>query len=112
GTSYVISYNGGDGNDVTLTAIDPLNPSLVGTSGDDDFEVRANGGNLEVWMNGGLIYTAPVASLNSLTVHGLDGDDVLTIDYAAGGVLDLPIEFHGDAQATATGDALAIVGGA
>ena len=47
GASFAISYQGGDGNDVTLTAVQPLPPPpppvqpVIGTAGDDSFTAPA-----------------------------------------------------------------------
>ena len=48
-TEYRISYRGGDGNDVVLTAISATTPALEGTPGDDAFTIIRDGsGNVDV----------------------------------------------------------------
>src|SRR5205085_12219556 len=62
-------------------------PTLEGTPGGDDWLVMrdgANPNNVDVFLNGNLIYTAPIASLTTLTIDALAGNDRLTVDYVNG----------------------------
>jgi uncharacterized repeat protein (TIGR01451 family) len=104
---FQVTYQGGTGNDVVLTTIDAASPALVGTPGDDLFIARQNGTNLEVLLNGNLIFSAPVASVTSLSLDGLAGNDTFDVDYAFGGFFPTPVSVDG-----ATGfDTLQITGG-
>ena len=100
-TTFQITYQGGlDGKDVVLTVIDPTQPVLSGTPGDDAFTVKNNGGTLEVRLGGNLIYSAPLSgtgAATSLQVSGLAGNDTLTLDYS-GGLLGIPVSFDGGAD--------------
>src|SRR5262249_25336443 len=73
--TFQITYQGGDGNDVVLTAIDPANPTIQGTSGDDNWLVSRNGNNEVITLNGTQIWSTPFSSLTGLTLDGLDGHD-------------------------------------
>src|SRR5205823_10410988 len=86
---FQITYPVYDGNDVVLTAIDVSNPILQGTADNDAFAVKRNGDNDDISLNGTLIWSTPVASLNSLTIDGAGtntgfGADTLTVDSSAG----------------------------
>jgi hypothetical protein len=61
--TFQITYKGGDGNDVVLTALNPTNPTFLGTSGDDNWLVKRNAVNLEVTLNNSLIWTTPFDAL-------------------------------------------------
>src|SRR5206468_3555047 len=83
GSLFQISYQGGDGNDVVLTALSSTNPTLEGTPGGDDWLVEQdslNSGVVDVFLNGNLIYSAPIASISTLTIDALAGNDSLTVD--------------------------------
>src|SRR5205085_2017329 len=85
-------------------------PTLEGTPGGDDWLVMrdgANPNNVDVFLNGNLIYTAPIASLTTLTIDALAGNDRLTADYVNGD----PLPSGGLTYDGGTGtDALAIRG--
>jgi hypothetical protein len=73
----------------TATNRDLANARIVyaGTSGGDDYRVRRNaGGQYEILIGGSLEYTV-FAGVPSLTFNLLDGDDVLTLDFASGAPL-------------------------
>ena len=87
GSLFQISYQGGDGNDVVLTALSATNPVLEGTPGGDTWLVEQDtpsSGIVDVFLNGNLIYSAPIASLSTLTIDALAGNDSLTVDYVNG----------------------------
>jgi hypothetical protein len=95
-TPFQITYRGGDGNDVVLTALDPANPVLQGTSSDDTWLVKRNTDNVDVTLNGNLIASLTYASLSTLTINGLAGNDNLTVDASAGDPFPTSgITFHG-----------------
>src|SRR5207237_7352112 len=55
GSTFQISYQGGDGNDVVLTALSATNPTLEGTPGGDLWLVKQdtlNSGIVDVLLNG------------------------------------------------------------
>ena len=56
GKTFQITYQGGDGNDVVSPVIDPTNPTLVGTPGNDSYKAVVNGVNLDVYENGVVIF--------------------------------------------------------
>ncbi|MFM7072990.1 MAG: autotransporter-associated beta strand repeat-containing protein [Planctomycetota bacterium] len=111
--TFQITYQGGTGNDVVLTALNPAAPSIAGTPGNDSFQVNRNGANLETRLNGTLIDSRAYSSVTgALTLSGLNGDDILTLDLASGNSFPSGgIVFDGGAQATATGDRLTVQGG-
>src|SRR5206468_9312914 len=58
-STFQISYQGGTGNDVVLTAINATNPTLEGTPGNDNFLVVRDGAVpslLDIYLNGNLIW--------------------------------------------------------
>jgi hypothetical protein len=108
--TFEITYRGGDGNDVGLTAVDPVNPILTGTSDDDVWFVKRNLTKLDITLNGALVASPVYSSLTSLSINSLAGDDTLTIDSSAGDPIPAGgIDFDGGAS-TATGDNLILVG--
>ena len=70
--------------DVVLTAVNPTNPTLAGTAGDDNWLVKRNAANLDITLNNMLIWTTPFDGLASLAINGLVGNDTLTADLAGG----------------------------
>ncbi|QDU31369.1 Hemolysin, chromosomal [Anatilimnocola aggregata] len=106
GVNYTISYVGGD---VTLTEAGAT-PGINGTANGDDFLVIQVGGNLEVSLNGVVVYSALLANVDSITLNGQGDDDSAIIDYA-GGVFAELVNFNGGTQATVTGDDLLLQGG-
>jgi autotransporter-associated beta strand protein len=83
--TFQITYQGGDGNDVVLTAIDPFAPVLYGTPGDDRFLVMRHGTDVAVYLDDTLIFSRDIGSITGgLTLHGGEGDDTLRIDYQGG----------------------------
>jgi hypothetical protein len=106
--SFQITYRGENGNDVVLTAIDAASPALQGTPGDDNWLVKRSGNDLNVTLNGNLIWSPLFSTLTSLTINGLAGADVLTVDSSAGDPFPSGgITFHGGGQ---SGDKLITTG--
>jgi hypothetical protein len=109
--SYQITYRGGDGNDVAITAVIP-GQSLQGTTGDDTWLLKRNGNNVDVTLNGAALSSLSFTSLSSLTVNSLAGKDTLNLDLSAGDVIPAGgLTFNGGDPTTAPGDTLNILGG-
>jgi dockerin type I repeat protein len=113
--TFQITYQGGDGNDVVITAVDPLNPVLQGTPGDDSWDVSALHGVETIDLNG-MVIAAFLYPLSSLTINGLAGNDTLNIALVAGLNEGNPIPsggltFNGGMPTTSPGDKLIINGG-
>src|SRR5207253_2792588 len=108
--TFQITYQGGDGNDVVLRAVSLATPTaLQGTPGNDAFVVVRNGNNDDISLNGNLIFSTSVASLNALDFSGLGGADTLTIDSSQGNPFPSGgIAFHGGNN---SGDKLVLTGG-
>jgi Ca2+-binding RTX toxin-like protein len=86
---FQLNYNGGDGNDVVITALDPLNPSLVGTANSDFYLMRRNGDNFELFRAASanptnLIYRDSLATPINLIINGAGANDSLVIDFSNG----------------------------
>jgi fibronectin-binding autotransporter adhesin len=117
GFSGAVSYAGGvGGNDVTVTVSGPA--SINETGGGANFILRrdTNGtpavadDRLQLLRNGLIVDARPLASVTSYAITGQDNsDDTLTIDYAFGGVFNVPVTFNGGA---AGNDGLFLQGGA
>lgn len=94
GTNLRISYVGGDGNDVTLTA----EGALTYKAADGvvhDLVLSLVGTNLQLRDNGTLVRNVPLAGVTNVAITGaVDADDALTLNYA-GGLFLLPISFDG-----------------
>jgi autotransporter-associated beta strand protein len=106
--TFQITYQGGDGNDVVLKAMDAANPVLDGTTGNDTWLVRQSGGNFEITLNSNVILSVP--TLTSLTINGLAGNDTLTVDQANGNAIPSGnITFNGG-ESAGDDDRLRIVG--
>src|SRR5262249_9835590 len=98
-------------NDVVLTAIDPATPVLEGNAGDDVWLVKRNNDNLDVTLNGSLIWSPLYSSLTSLSINGLAGNDTLTVDSSAGNAIPIGgIAFDGGTS-TGSSDKLVLTGG-
>ena len=59
----LISYFGGDGNDVVLSTLNAAASVVIGTASADTFEVRRVGNTIQVLLGGSVVFTAPLASL-------------------------------------------------
>jgi hypothetical protein len=111
--TFQITYRGGDGNDVVLTAVSASTPALQGTPGDDKWLVKRNADttHLDIILNGIIISSPVYASLTSLSISSLAGNDTLTVDSSAGNAFPSGgINFDGGTSTT-TGDTLIITGG-
>ena len=65
---------------MVLTVIDPTNPTFVGTPGNDNFKTVVNEPvNLDVYENGVVIFSAPIAGLSGLTINADGGFDKLAV---------------------------------
>ncbi|HPM85002.1 MAG TPA: autotransporter-associated beta strand repeat-containing protein, partial [Candidatus Anammoximicrobium sp.] len=117
GFSAVISYVGGDGNDVTLNVPGPA--EYTETGGGADFELRLieNGDvdTLQLLRNGVVVDARPFNAVTRYTLNGQDDvTDTLLINYTPGGTPErvgffpLPVTFHGG---LAGNDVLTIAGG-
>ncbi|HPM82413.1 MAG TPA: GEVED domain-containing protein, partial [Candidatus Anammoximicrobium sp.] len=117
GSTFQITYQGGDGNDVVLTTLSTTSPTLTGTPGGDYFVVKKNGSNVEVYQGTTpnpmtLVYSAALSGLTTLTIDGLGGNDSMSVDFTAGNALPSGgLTFHGAGQTGTPGDVLHIVGG-
>ena len=89
---------------LSYRAVDPANPILQGTSGDDNWLVKRNADNLEITLNSTLIWATPFDSLTSLAINGLAGNDTLTVDLSSGDAIPSSgITFNGGNPTTAPG---------
>lgn len=79
---------------------------------DDAFVIQIIGPNLEILdpdQANPLLFTAPIAGLDSINVIGADGEtDLLTLNYGSPGLTDIAITFEGGAGGN---DALEILNG-
>ncbi len=132
GYFFKVSYLGGDGNDVTLTA-EYTTSASINASGDlvltdvdgvdDALTIVRNGNSLEVTDSGKTLTTSiagatghgtstlsiPLASITGTEVvfDAVEGDDRLTVDFS-GGDLGRTLTYNGGSQTT--GDTLSLVG--
>ena len=115
-TKFQTTYQGGDGNDVVLTAISANSPTLQGTPGNDVFLVEidpANSNNVRISLDTGLgpqvIWSTLLSDLASLTIDGLAGDDTLKVDFSGGNPIPGGgIFFDGGDPTAGSGDKLLI----
>jgi len=87
--------------------IDPVNPIITGTAGDDAIEVFRDGGDIVVERNAVEIFRQAEAGVADMQVNGGDGDDNLSINVDGG--IALPITYDGQGN-TAAGDTLTLSG--
>ncbi|MEL7337109.1 MAG: tail fiber protein, partial [Planctomycetota bacterium] len=92
-------------------------PRIDLPDGGGDVVLRVDGGDLVVVRDPDGTATEldriPMATLNSITIEGGDGDDHLRIDLSSGNWIPAGgITFNGNGQATAMGDTLSVEGGA
>jgi len=118
--SYQITYLGGTGNDVVITALGPVGPDLSdltfdGTPDNDTWLVKRDAttnSNVNISLNNVIIWSTDSSSLNTLTINGRDGSDTLTIDLSAGDVVPPSgIKYNGGDPDLNAGDKLIITGG-
>ena len=113
GTNFVISYFGGDGNDVVLAQAGQV--VFDATAGADNLELRLEGVYFQIidLANGNAILEQRLAiTVTEWVINGLDGDDTLTVNYGGtGGFFNTPITFNGQGQTNSpNGDELVITG--
>ncbi len=95
-----ISYAGGDGNDVVLTAVAPLVYDAASNASVTSYTLRLNGANLQLvdaHNPATVLATEPLAYATQVNITGnVAGSDTLTIDYS-GGYFSIPggITFNG-----------------
>ncbi|MBC7353581.1 MAG: hypothetical protein H5U08_14565, partial [Thermogutta sp.] len=80
---------------VTITA-DDLGGNGSNNSLADEFRLLRNGTDLEVYIDGNLSSTTPLAGLTGINVQGSSDSDTLIIDLS-GGTFAVPIFFDGEA---------------
>ena len=123
---YRVDYEGGDGNDLTLTALDAVPVTVEGTGDDDAFRVFREGTEIVVTRDlggsGGAdeLFRADRADLTAgLRINGLGGNDTLTVDYSDSGAggsggsdafFATPVTFDGGDQGPGGGDTLILEG--
>ncbi len=76
------------------------NPIFDGTAGDDTFIVSRNEaetGQVEVYLNGGMVGAYGISELGSLTINGLGNNDTLIVD-STNGLITIAggIRYYGD----------------
>jgi len=101
----VLSYHGGDGNDVTLTAVGDVSLDSTTFGSGAALKLVQSGLNLDLinTATSATIDSRPVAAVTSYTVTGADGasNDSLTVDFSGGYfVLSGGITFNGGTGAT------------
>ncbi|WP_197451927.1 S8 family serine peptidase [Rosistilla carotiformis] len=81
-----------------VTADDDAPHSASGDGLADEFRVVQNGDNVEVYVNGNLVFDEPEAAMEGLTIRGSSDNDTLTVD-VRGGLIPLAnnIRFEGQA---------------
>ena len=117
GFNGFITYQGGDGNDVALIASGDIVFDGGGTP-INYFELRQpTAGTIQLVVgpdssNTIVFDTRPLNLVNSYTINGGVGNDLLNVNYgAAGGEFNLDITFNGESQSGSPGDTLEINGG-
>ncbi|SMP75586.1 Dockerin type I repeat-containing protein [Neorhodopirellula lusitana] len=89
--------SGGWSIDITTT----MDPVFAGDANDNVFELRVNAGDNSMLdlVTDGQTRTFPSSFVNSITIDGLDGDDVFTVDYANGNPVPTGgVNFNGGGQ--------------
>ena len=82
---FQISYQGGDGNDVVVTAIDPGELTFSGTAGADEFLIVRDDDNVLIYRDNVLLASRTLATITGgITISGGGGDDLLIIDVSGG----------------------------
>ena len=97
GVQGVLSYYGGDGNDLAFVVTG--NATIDGTNDEDDFSVQrvthADANLLQVFKGGTPIDSRPTSSFTTLTINGGDESDSLFVDYnGTGGFFSTPLTFN------------------
>jgi hypothetical protein len=78
GQNARITYAGGTGNDIVIT-VEGGTVVVPGTNGDDQFTIRRNGANIEVYVGAVLFDARSIFSGHTIQIDGLAGDDTLTV---------------------------------
>lgn len=114
--SGIITYTGGDGNDVVLLAAGDV--VYNAGAGEDYFELRQPSTGILEFLVGpnqagaAVVDRRPLSIVDSFTINAGSGDDLLNVNYgAAGGEFALDITFNGQTQSSSPGDTLTISGG-
>jgi hypothetical protein len=113
--AFPTNLDGGPANRYAAGSFDftPTDLVFTGTGADDTFVVDATSANSgTMTINGGT--PIPFAGINSLTVNGLAGNDVLRVNNPAGALFAPAsgIHFDGGTQTSTPGDRLEVLGGA
>jgi hypothetical protein len=100
------------GGNVVIDANDDPAPGNQANDGaGDTYVATLSAGQLNIRVNGTLVFVAPLASVTSLTFNGSNDNDTLTVDHS-GGFINRPISFSGGGQTTSPfGDTLRMTGG-
>ena len=113
GLTAVITYAGGDGNDVAIVVSGDVEYTGDGTG--EEFELRRvaiGSGIIQLLRNGVVVDARPVGAVGSYTINAGGGDDSLFVNYgASGGVFSFPITFNGEGETGPAGDSLQVGGG-
>ena len=109
----VITYQGGDGNDVAIVVDGTTTlPAPTQDGANDVTLIRRQGTNLQYLVNGVVVTSRPLAGIDELVVTGTDDSDTLTIDLSGGNPIPTGgITFIGGANITGPGDELILIGG-
>jgi len=96
---------------VTLTANDDPGGNVANNGVADLFRLIRSGSNLEVYVNGNLFTSTPLAGLTAVQIGGSSDADALEIDFS-GGTFATTIQFNGEALGLNPGpqDALILTG--
>ncbi|MFP6701478.1 MAG: calcium-binding protein, partial [Planctomycetaceae bacterium] len=95
---FTTEYADGSNNWATRIgefAFDDSDVNIYATMSSDNILVRRNGINIEVFFDSQLVKSLAIATLNSLEIHGLNGDDTLTVDHS-GGMITASLTYKGD----------------
>ena len=90
-------YDSSHSESLTYTSIDDLTISTSGEGEPSDLTLRLNGEELEIidTLTGKLLANKPLGETSEVIIHGVDDlNDTLTIDFN-GGIIEVPITFHG-----------------
>ncbi len=97
GYPFRISYQGGDGNDVVLTALAPLAYTAGPITGPPPLALQLDntGTNLQILSGNTIVASQALADTTAINITGNPGgSDTLTLDYA-NGYFSVPIDFNG-----------------
>ncbi len=105
GQPAVLTYYGGDGNDIAVVMTNLLSV-VTGTAGNDDLEVRRvifddlfsglDVDHLQGLLNGVVVESRPIAAAGGFALEGQNGNDSLFVNYgASGGYFTETVLAHG-----------------